>query len=80
MFLKIPIYYTTDDNGVKEFDIEAMQKEFNAELNKLEKQTHQSIENFLSKVGTKLNTEKFNTNPNYRKKISNDLSKLGGDK
>ena len=50
MFLKIPIYYTTDDNGVKEFDIEAMQKEFNAELNKLEKQTHQSIENFLSKV------------------------------
>ena len=84
MFLKIPIYYTTDENGVKEFDKEAMQKEFNAEVKKLEEQSYQSIENFLNKVGTKLNTEKFNTNSNYRKKISNDLakevvSKFGGN-
>ena len=78
-FLKIPIYRTTDVNGVTEFNKEAMQREFDAELKKLEEQTYQSIESFLNKVGTKLNTEKFNTNPNYRKKISNDLAKLGGN-
>ena len=78
-FLKILICYTTDDNGIKEFDEEAMQKEFDAELKKLEEQTYQSIESFLNKVGTKLNTEKFNTNLNYRKKISNDLAKFGGN-
>ena len=78
-FLKIPIYRTTDVNGVTEFNKEAMQREFDAEIKKLDDQTHQSIDNFLNKVGTKLNTEKFNTNPNYRKKISNDLAKLGGN-
>ena len=78
-FLKIPIYRTTDVNGVTEFNKGAMQREFDAELKKLDDQTHQSIESFLNKVGTKLNTEKFNTNPNYRKKISNDLAKLGGN-
>ena len=79
MFLKIQIYYTTDENGVKHFDTELMHREFEAELKKLEEQEYQSIDNFLNKVGTKLNTEKFNTNPNYRKKISNDLAKLGGN-
>ena len=37
------------------------------------------IENFLNKVGTKLNTKKFTTDSNYRKKISNALSTSGGD-
>ena len=78
-FLKIPIYRTTDVNGVTEFNKEAMQREFDAELKKLNEQSYQSIENFLNKVGTKLNTEKFNNNSNYRKKISNDLAKLGGN-
>ena len=78
-FLKIQIYRTTDVNGVTEFNKEAMQREFDAELKKLNEQSYQSIENFLNKVGTKLNTEKFNTNSNYRKKISNDLAKLGGN-
>ena len=80
MFLKIQIYYTTDENGVKHFDTELMHRDFETEIKKLDDQTHQSIDNFLNKVGTKLNTEKFNTNSSYRKKISNDLAKLGGDK
>ena len=78
-FLKIQICYTTDENGVRHFDTEPMYREFETEIKKLDDQTYQSIDNFLNKVGTKLNTEKFNTNPNYRKKISNDLAKLGGN-
>ena len=78
-FLKILICYTTDENGVRHFDTEPMYREFETEIKKLDDQTHQSIDNFLNKVGTKLNTEKFNTNLNYRKKISNDLAKLGGN-
>ena len=78
-FLKILICYTTDENGVRHFDTEPMHREFEAELKKLEEQEYQSIDNFLNKVGTKLDTKKFNTNPNYRKKISNDLAKLGGN-
>ena len=78
-FLKIQICYTTDENGVRHFDTEPMHREFEAELKKLEEQEYQSIDNFLSKIGTKLNIEKFNTDSNYRKKISNDLAKLGGN-
>ena len=78
-FLKILICYTTDENGVRHFDTEPMHREFEIEIKKLDDQTHQSIDNFLNKVGTKLDTKKFNNNLNYRKKISNDLAKFGGN-
>jgi len=34
-FLKIPIYYSTDDSGVIHFDTESMNKHFETEIKKL---------------------------------------------
>jgi len=49
MFLKIPIYYSTDENGVKHFDTELMHRDFKIEIKKLTDQTFQQVEKFLNK-------------------------------
>lgn len=48
-FLKIPIYYSTDDNGVHHFDTESMHRHFETEIKKLDDQSFQQVEKFLNK-------------------------------
>ena len=49
MFLKIQIYSTTDENGVKHFDTELMHRDFETEIKKLDDQNSQQVEKFLNK-------------------------------
>mgnify|MGYP001382005871 CR=1 FL=1 len=48
-FLKIPIYFSTDENGVKSFDTESMHRDFETEIKKLDDQSFQQVEKFLNK-------------------------------
>ena len=48
-FLKIPIYYSTDDNGVHHFDTKSMHRHFETEIKKLDDQSFQQVEKFLNK-------------------------------
>ena len=48
-FLKIPIYFSTDENGVKHFDTELMHRDFETEIKKLDDQNSQQVEKFLNK-------------------------------
>ena len=48
-FLKIPIYFSIDENGVKSFDTESMHRDFETEIKKLDDQSFQQVEKFLNK-------------------------------
>ena len=43
-FLKIPIYFSIDENGVKSFDTESMHRDFETEIKKLGDQSIQQVE------------------------------------